>query len=277
MAECLPLDRYVTPSDIKTAARQWVATGRWAEKYRHTAEAYFTFHATKWLRSLGRLQEPASPEPFAEELDAYIRFEEQERGLALASLVREKGCLRPFFDWAAGEVETLRGIKPDDISRYFAWQGIHHRWKRTTLATHVIALRNFFRFAESRNLCVLSIRRGSVYGVPAERPAVARCTTVDPRIFRERSDRSSRSRHAVVCAIYGFRSSEVRNLTLDDIDWEQELIRVNRSKQRKTQHYPLVQTLGDAVLRYLREVRPRCSSREVFSQPASALPAIDSD
>ena len=42
------------------------------------------------------------------------------------------------------------------------------------------------------------------------------------------------------------------------------MVRVRRSKQRKTQRYPLLRAVGDAILRYLREVRPRCSRREVF-------------
>ena len=64
--------------------------------------------------------------------------------------------------------------------------------------------------------------------------------------------------------VYGFRSGEVRCLQLDDLDWERELIRVRRSKQRRTQFFPLSRTVGDAILRYLKEVRPRSSHREVF-------------
>ena len=68
----------------------------------------------------------------------------------------------------------------------------------------------------------------------------------------------------LLLAVYGFRSSEVRHLCLDDIDWEQEVMHVRCTKQRKTQHYPLLRNVGDAILRYLREVRPRCPYREVF-------------
>ena len=35
-------------------------------------------------------------------------------------------------------------------------------------------------------------------------------------------------------------------------------------KQRKIQRYPLIRPVGDAIIRYLREVRPRCAFREVF-------------
>jgi integrase len=64
--------------------------------------------------------------------------------------------------------------------------------------------------------------------------------------------------------VYGFRSGEVRQLRLGDLDWEGELIHLRRPKQRRTQVFPLSRTVGDAILRYLKEVRPRTSHREVF-------------
>ncbi|MGA2250343.1 tyrosine-type recombinase/integrase [Terracidiphilus sp.] len=62
-----------------------------------------------------------------------------------------------------------------------------------------------------------------------------------------------------------FRRPLRRYLRLDDIDWDQETIRVFRSKQRRTQYYPLIPVVGDAILRYIREARPRTRRREIFS------------
>jgi site-specific recombinase XerD len=68
----------------------------------------------------------------------------------------------------------------------------------------------------------------------------------------------------LVIAVYGVRSGEVRHLSLEDIDWEREILCIRRPKQRKSQHYPLVREVGVAILRYLREVRPKCKQRTVF-------------
>jgi len=65
-------------------------------------------------------------------------------------------------------------------------------------------------------------------------------------------------------AIYGLRASEVATLRLEDIDWEHDIISVTRVKGRGRQIYPLSITVGNAILRYLHEVRPSCSKREVF-------------
>ena len=68
----------------------------------------------------------------------------------------------------------------------------------------------------------------------------------------------------ILLAVYGLRRGEVAGLTLDDLDWAGERIAVSRPKQRRTQHYPLLPVLGEAILRYLREVRPRCTHRALF-------------
>jgi integrase/recombinase XerD len=64
--------------------------------------------------------------------------------------------------------------------------------------------------------------------------------------------------------VYGLRSLELRRLRLEDVDWEQELIRVTRFKSRCVQVYPLSDSLGEALLRYLKEARPLTQYREVF-------------
>src|SRR6185437_16256819 len=65
MAERLPLDRAtVTPTQIEAAARQWSTTRGGCESYRHNMERWFVFHATNWMRMLGRLQEQPSKQAF---------------------------------------------------------------------------------------------------------------------------------------------------------------------------------------------------------------------
>ncbi|MBU1170013.1 MAG: tyrosine-type recombinase/integrase, partial [Proteobacteria bacterium] len=70
---------------------------------------------------------------------------------------------------------------------------------------------------------------------------------------------------------YGFRRGEVAQLKLDDIDWIGEKIRVSRPKQRKTQCYPLIMEVGESILRYLREIRPRSPHRYIFLSLAAPI------
>jgi integrase len=65
-------------------------------------------------------------------------------------------------------------------------------------------------------------------------------------------------------AIYGFRRGEVARIQLSDFDWERELLSVVCSRTGRTRVYPLIYPVGNAVLRYLKEVRPRSPHQEVF-------------
>ena len=60
------------------------------------------------------------------------------------------------------------------------------------------------------------------------------------------------------------KAGEVAHLRLDDIDWRHDRLTVRRTKQRCRQTYPLLPSVGQAILRYLKEVRPKTHHREVF-------------
>jgi integrase len=68
----------------------------------------------------------------------------------------------------------------------------------------------------------------------------------------------------MLMAIYGLRKGEVSHLRLEDLDWEHEVFQVRSSKTGRVRTYPLIRSVGDAILRYLQVVRPRSSRREVF-------------
>ncbi|WP_371720610.1 tyrosine-type recombinase/integrase [Acidobacterium sp. S8] len=72
--------------------------------------------------------------------------------------------------------------------------------------------------------------------------------------------------HAILMlfAVYGVRSKEVARLQLTDIDWQQETIVFTRSKLAGSHAFPLQASVGTAIIRYLKEVRPKSSHRQVF-------------
>jgi integrase len=68
----------------------------------------------------------------------------------------------------------------------------------------------------------------------------------------------------LLLTVYGLSAGEVVRLRLNDLDWEQELLTVRRSKSERSQIYPLSRVVGAALIRYLRDARPPASLREVF-------------
>ena len=69
----------------------------------------------------------------------------------------------------------------------------------------------------------------------------------------------------MLMAIYGLRADEVANLRLEDLDWQRNELHVRRVKRRGIQVYPLLPSVSDAIIQYLRGVRRHPSVRcEVF-------------
>lgn len=273
IARHLSIDRGdVTMAQIQETAESWLCSPHHkycSDKSRHAAKTFFIFHATRWLRLLGHLHQPAPKRHFPSELDEFLRFQREERGLAPSTISRRQKFVSRFLASLQPRPKALKQVSLKDISGYFS-SGAAHGWGRSTIALHVEALRAFFRFAESKKWCTPGLT-----------------ATIDaPRVYRnERLPRGplwsdvqrlvagSRPRtptdirdHAILLlyAVYGFRNSEVRLLRLEDLDWDRETILISRAKQRKSQLYPLVREVGSAILRYLREVRPHTEQREVF-------------
>ena len=61
----LPLQRAtITQVEIEAAAEMWATTVHRSSKCLHVGKRAFVFHATNWLRLLGRLHEPRSRAAF---------------------------------------------------------------------------------------------------------------------------------------------------------------------------------------------------------------------
>ena len=67
----------------------------------------------------------------------------------------------------------------------------------------------------------------------------------------------------LLLARLGFRAGEIVALALDDIDWENGDILVRGKGQRLTR-LPLPSDVGEALVEYLRDVRPTGRTRRLF-------------
>lgn len=68
----------------------------------------------------------------------------------------------------------------------------------------------------------------------------------------------------LLLSVYGMRCSEVLELKLKDIDWRKEQIYLHRAKNCKPQILPLLPFVGEAIIRYIKEVRQNESHCETL-------------
>jgi integrase len=69
---------------------------------------------------------------------------------------------------------------------------------------------------------------------------------------------------SLLFAIYAVRSREAARLQFSDIGWKRDRIVFTRSKEARRHEFPLLPEVGTAIIRYLKEARPKSSHQQIF-------------
>jgi site-specific recombinase XerD len=222
------------------------------------------------LREMGVLK--AEPPPASTFLQQYVaeyrRYLVHRRGLAESCLPNYISFVEQFLSERFDENEPcFTELCASDVTTFIKDEVGKLSPGRAKLL--VTALRSFLRYLLHQGLitvdlagCVPALACWSLSAIPKSLPAGTvqrvlaqhdRTTAVGCRNFAI----------LVLLARLGLRAGEVVALNLEDLDWEEGLIRIRRKGARWTQ-LPLPPDVGEAIAVYLRSHRPRCSSRRVF-------------
>jgi len=246
---------------------RFIQNGRTNES--QSSRRLFVHIATAWLRFLGLLKECQPKEqPFTCYITHYVDFMRDQRGLSPVTITNCSSEIAHFLSTISHTEKTLAAVTLHDIDSYLTYQG-NHGWARTSLHALASTLRNFFRYAEGQGWATnVSVGIGAPR-VSREEGLPLGPTWEEVQRLIASFDGSStielRNRAIVLLlAVYGLRRGEIVRLRLEDLDWNGEILHVTRPKQRCTQRYPLVPSIGTAILRYLKEARPQSTHRELF-------------
>lgn len=69
---------------------------------------------------------------------------------------------------------------------------------------------------------------------------------------------------ALLAAVYGFRSGDIVDMLLSDIDWDNGIVRIVQSKTGSTLEHHLIPQTGNAIADYLLEGRPDSTNPHIF-------------
>ena len=228
--------------------------------------------AIRWLLYMNRLQisrsDTSAYSAFIEDFAGYMR---QQRGLSEETIKGRSWCVEDFLRWFFRDHLSLSDITIAEIDEGIARKGRDHGYGRSSVKVYASGLRTFFRHAERQGWCrhglaevIESPRVYQYEGLPSGpswddvQRVIATTEGGRPKDLRDRA-------MLLLFAVYGMRSGEVRSLKLESLDWAKNLISVPRTKGRRIQCYPLVETVGETILRYLEAGRPSSSKyREVF-------------
>jgi integrase len=215
-------------------------------------------------RRVGR--PPSTPVWFGPILTRYLQFVRVHRGLAQKTARKYLQKLSVFAQYLErGGVTALSCITPGHVREFYnnTGHGGPRRWYGSTL-------RVFFRWAAVQGWLPESLADA----VPRPRqyrhvnlPDVLSEAEVD-RILAAMDQSTALGRRdyamLLLAARYGLRPCDIRQLTLDDIDWRGGRIDLRQLKTGRPLALPLLPDVAHALSAYLRDGRPPSSDRTVF-------------
>ena len=192
----------------------------------------------------------------------------KERGLSTVTGSRYWPYIQRFILERFGN-KSMRFCElcPQDIDRFL----LSHAHKRTPKAAQLMvsAMRSFFRFlfryGETKRDLSTAVSTVAAWRL-SEVPKYIKPKEVESLI--ESCDRTTsvgRRNYSILLLIarLGLRAGEIVALELGDINWRASELTI-RGKGQFCDRLPLPQSVGEALAIYLKNDRPKCSTRRVF-------------
>ncbi len=265
-------------SDLPAFAEEFVQT--WVrDRVPHPSPERSHCHAKEIrnpIHQMLRLVVPGFGEPgrilgaaFHDRVPGFFPYLTEERGLREATLWHYDGELTRFERYLSGiALDDLADLTPVILSAYVTEWSTH--LGRTAMHGLCSVLRVFLRYLHREQLVARDL------SIAIEAPQRYRLSDLprsvhwnDVRRMLEFVDRRTvvgRRDYAILLLLvtYGLRAREIASLTLEDIDWRAERVRIPERKADHSTAFPLSPVVGAAVLDYLQHGRPQTTDRHLF-------------
>lgn len=279
----------ITKKEIVQAANKWACYQSTNPQKRSDfsmfAKKRFIGHAVSWLGMIGRLSHPAKdPQPFEKQLFEYIDYMRLDRGFSEETIRARNFQLKNFLKFIAEKIKSFDELNISILDAVIVHKKNVDCYSRRSIQNYTSVMRSFIRYAEQKNWCrkdlAKSIKLARTYrheSLPYSpswddvKKLLEGTEGNNPTDIRDRAI-------LMLLAVYGLRRIEVAKLTLDDLDWKKGLIYLNRAKECKPQQFPLSTSVGETILRYIKEARPNnCQYRNVFISKRAPLRALSAN
>ena len=223
------------------------------------------------LRVEGAIPHPEPPLNESPLTDLKSRYEDyllKERGLSTVTGSRYWPYIQRFLVARFGDNPMrLCELCPQDIDHFL----LRHAHERTPKAAQLMvsAMRSFlrflFRYGETRRDLSTAVPTVPAWRL-SEVPKYIKPEEIE--LVLEACDRTTsvgRRNYSILLLIarLGLRAGEVVALELGDINWRTSEL-IIRGKGQSCDRLPLPQSAGEALVIYLKNDRPKCSTRRVF-------------
>jgi site-specific recombinase XerD len=206
--------------------------------------------------------------PHADVLDGYLEFLRRHRGIQEATIGQHRLHVGRFLQHISAEAVPIHDLTASQLDTFIVECG--RRMARRSMGRVSAALRSFIRYlhfsGQIDHDLSPQIAMPRVYALETVPRALAWSDVLKLLCAPDRSTVAGRRDYAilVLLAVYGLRANEVVALSLEDVDWRRNQLRIRRSKGGGHGWYPLHPEVGEAIADYMRHGRPRIESPRIF-------------
>jgi len=259
---------------LKIATKKWALNEMKRPCYKDSSfsgcKKLFFVQTRNWLKFLGRIEIPIQTDHI--QITEFANHLRKEKNLSEITINNYCRVLRLFFNQCREEpVQFFNHLTPAYLDKLLIQKLHQGTYARETISAFISSVRGFLRYAESRGWCQTGIadsihapRRYSHQSLPSSpswedvQRLIKTSEGNSPKNIRDRAI-------LLLLAVYGLRDSEVRQLRLENFDWDQKIFYLKHSKNGPLQKFPIVPTVGQAIARYIKKVRPQNTIRkEIF-------------
>jgi integrase/recombinase XerD len=265
--------KQISESHMNSFLDEYLANTRTTRRYNPRSQAMHSFrHLILYLEERGIINpfpkktEPVTP--YSSLVNEFLSFIAEEKNLSKLTLDNHRRLITSFLEGIGSDNIRARllSFTAEDVSCAMKRHIVDSLENRKSLGT---ALRKFFRFCAVKKYMQEDFS-GLVPTVPSYRHASLPKGMEDSALERmlnvipKDTLRGARD-YAIMLLLmaYGIRGKSVAELLLEDIRWQNSTIRIRAQKGGKEVVLPLLDTVGEAILAYLRN-RPDVPRREIF-------------
>lgn len=199
----------------------------------------------------------------------FLRFIEERKSndFALSTINRDIYTLNYFSEYLQlSGIKELNTINPANIQGFMKWLSVQKNLP--TLKSATASLRALLRYLY-QNGHLSQDYSSSVLTVKCRKtvPSVYNTAEIEKMLtsFNQSSAVGARNYAMVLLAVrLGMRASDICSLEFKNIHWDRNTIEFVTKKTGKATVLPLTADVGNAIIRYVKEIRPSSESNHIF-------------
>ncbi|HAX95764.1 MAG TPA: integrase [Prolixibacteraceae bacterium] len=206
------------------------------------------------------------------EISLYLSYLRNVQNLSESTIRNKEQYLYEFFRYMEKRSFTLDNLSIEIMEDFFSSLDYSLASRHNCGST----LRIYFRYAYDNGI---TGKDSSVFVLADNYKHHCKIpTTYDEDEIRriiasvERSSATGKRDYLILllAAEYGWRSSDIVNFRFSQIDWDKNVIRFSQQKTDIPVEYPLLSSVGNAIIDYLKHGRPTTDSEVIIVSAESA-------